>query len=232
MLLIISPGGQREEKHPMKKTKVAILLPTGPKFGRVLTGAVKKLDAKTTYEDVVVGVYFDADPLGYRLFNEAEYGIAVRKFQEQRMVERVGAINRLYAGLKDEADLFVTWAPDVDPWQTGWLTKAVELFISEFGRGAGLLELRPEVVMFNAKLVRELTLQNDWGCVPSQYIRYRWSDEMVEIAQEGEMYAKGTAPRRNPEEISEMKDTHIRVNDNVVFNRRRRSRVFEEVADG
>ena len=208
--------------------KVAILLPTMKRFVMTLPETLAQLDKKTLYPDVGVFVFYDADPVGFRNLDSSKYKIKVEGQTTDRIAERVGAINKLYSYAK--ADLYLTWMPDADPWEKGWLTKAVELFNEKFGRGAGLLELRGEIIMFNKKFIRVMELPED-TCIPPNYIRYNWDRELIDRAKIMEIYAKGKGPRRQPEEISHIRDTHIRVNDNLVFNRRERNRQMSEAID-
>jgi len=210
--------------------KVAILLPTMKKFVMTLPDTLKQLDKKTVYPEVGVFVFYDADPVGFRNLDSSEYKMSVAGITSDRIVERVGAINKLYEGLDSKADLYLTWMPDADPWEKGWLTKAVDLFDEKFGRGAGLLELRGEIIMFNKKFIRVMDLPEN-TCVPPNYIRYNWDKELIDRAKIMEIYAKGKGPRRQPEEISQIRDTHIRVNDNVVFNRRERNWLMAEATN-
>jgi len=208
--------------------KVAILLPTMKRFVMTLPKTLAQLDKKTLYPDVGVFVFYDADPVGLRSLDPSEYEIRVVGWTADRIVERVGSINRLYSYTK--ADLYLTWMPDADPWEKGWLTKVVDLFEEKFGRGAGLLELRGEIIMFNKKFIRVMALPEDI-CIPPNYIRYNWDKELIDRAKIMEIYAKGKGPRRKPEEISQIRDTHIRVNDNVVFNRRERNWLMAEATN-
>jgi hypothetical protein len=210
--------------------KVAILLPTMKKFVMTLPDTLAQLNKKTLYQDVGVFVFYDADPVGFRNLDSSEYKMRVAGITNDRIVERVGAINRLYKGLDSKVDLYLTWMPDADPWEKGWLTKAVDLFDEKFGRGAGLLELRGEIIMFNKKFIRVMDLPEN-TCIPPNYIRYNWDRELIDRAKIMEIYAKGKGPRRQPEEISQIRDTHIRVNDNVVFNRRERNWLMAEATN-